>query len=59
MKLTQMEFPRMTEDQLRELCFSVYHVKKARTYAEAHLSKTTGNFNWKLQCIVLQLYGVR
>ena len=37
-----MEFARMTEDQLRELCFAVGHIKQARTYAEAHLNKNDG-----------------
>ena len=39
---TQMKFARMTENQLRELCFGVYQTKKARTYAEAHLNKNDG-----------------
>ena len=39
-----MEFARMTEDQLRELCFAVDQIKQARTYAEAHLNKNDGEF---------------
>lgn len=41
---TQIDFPRMTEDQLRELCFGVYQIKQARTYAEAHLNKNDGDY---------------
>ncbi|CAF4704101.1 unnamed protein product, partial [Rotaria sp. Silwood2] len=41
---TQIDFPRMTEDELRELCFGVYQIKQARTYAEAHLNKNDGDY---------------
>ncbi|CAF4293350.1 unnamed protein product, partial [Rotaria sp. Silwood2] len=41
---TQIDFPRMSEDQLRELCFGVYQIKQARTYAEAHLNKNDGDY---------------
>ena len=44
----QIAFSRMTEDQLRKLCFTVYQIRQAWTYAEAHLDKDDENYQLKV-----------
>ncbi|CAF1520693.1 unnamed protein product, partial [Didymodactylos carnosus] len=41
---TQIAFPKMTEEQLRDLCFGTYQIKQARRYTEAHLNKNDGDY---------------
>ncbi|CAF4613400.1 unnamed protein product, partial [Didymodactylos carnosus] len=41
---TQIAFPKMTKEQLRDLCFGTYQIKQARRYTEAHLNKNDGDY---------------
>ena len=41
---TDIDFPRLSENQIEDMCYGVYRINQTRTYAEAHLNENDGDF---------------